>query len=101
MRMVAEREQAVYASTGMHLRGMAETSVEKAESELNAEALKWKRDECEIFEAEKKAIDARSDAGLALMENEAKHLHAERAQLQEQSAVFRDECASLRFVSDS
>ena len=53
MRMVAEREQAVYESTGVHLRGMAETSVEKAENELNAEALKWKRNECEIFEAEK------------------------------------------------
>ena len=41
-------------------------------------------------EAEKKAFDARSDAGLAQMENEAKYLHAERAQLQEQSAVFRN-----------
>ena len=35
------------------------------------------------------------------MENEARHLQAERAQLQEQSTAFRDECASLRTVSEN
>ena len=74
----------------------AEVTVMNHKIELNAEAMKWKKEECEELDTKCRSANAQHEAGHAQLMNEVSDLNAERANL---DAHVRNEAASVRAVS--